>query len=233
MIICPNTGDECPKLVKPISKSAFLMVTYPDEESNEKEKIKEIEEIKNLIFNTFDKEGYEVIVAKKRKRGRNLFCKICQQIQSAPVGVIVYTEGTPSRSFPNIFFELGVMSMLGKELILLKDYKTKIPSDLTGLEWIHFKNIKNLKEELSEQIKQFKNTSDEYKRVAKFYRDKGKLEKSIDYYKRAYLLNPKGEILTELKKLLKELEGVSKDDRYYALSIRLRDNLKYFLECME
>ena len=35
------------------------------------------------------------------------------------------------------------------------------------------------------------------------------------------------------KILAKELEKVSEDDRYYALSMRLKDNLKYFLKCVK
>lgn len=231
MIICPNSGDECTKqLIKPKSRTAFLIIAYPDE--NDGEVFDKIHNIEQTIIDSFDSNNYNVILARDVK-GRNLYCKICQQIQSVPIGVIVYTEETPSVSFPNLFLELGIMSSFGKELILLKDYKVNIPNDLHGLEWTLFKDAEDLTGQLSEQIEQYEETSDYYYNdMGKFFREKGDLVKVIDYYKRAYLLYPREEILGELDELLEEIGRISQDDRYYALSIRLKDNLKYFLKCM-
>jgi vacuolar-type H+-ATPase subunit E/Vma4 len=122
------------------------------------------------------------------------------------------------------------MSSFGKEMILLKDYKVDIPSDLHGLEWIQFKDLEDLKKQLVEQIKQFAETSNYYNKMGEITKDKGDLEKTINYYKRSYLLNPQEEILNELKKLSDRVSKVSKDDRYYALSMRLKDDLKTFLQ---
>lgn len=222
MIICPNTGDECTKLVKPLVRTAFLIISY--DKKNEK-----IRKIKETIIASFKRKGYNVTLAEKRKQGRNLYCKICQQIQAVPVGVVAYTKETPINSFPNIFFELGVMTSFGKEIILLKDYNIRIPSDLHGLEWTPFKDLEDLEKQLSEQIEQFKETADYYIQMGNIYREKGDFEKTINYYKRAYLLFPKDAILDELRELLEELEKVDPNDKYYALSVRLRDNLKHFL----
>ncbi len=231
MIICPNSGDECSKnLIKPKIKTAFLIIAYPDE--SEQEIFEKIHEIEKTIINSLNNENYNVILA-KNERGKNLYCKICQQIQSVPIGILVYTTETPSKSFPNLFLELGLMTSFGKELILVKDYKVNIPNDLHGLDWIHFKNMKDLSKQLSEQIQQYEKVSDYYYNdMGKLFREKGDIIKTIDYYKRAYLLFPRTEILEDLKILLDEISKVSQDDRYYSLSMRLKDNLKHFLTCV-
>lgn len=218
MLICPNSGDECHKRIKPLPKTAFLIISYSGEK---------FREIENTIVKTLKEKDYQVILAKDIKQSRNLLCKICQTIRSTPIGIIVYTEDTPKRSLPNIFYELGLITAFGKEPILIKSKKAKIPSDLHGLEWIEFERLDELAENLSMTIDHLEEIANYYLDRAYICEEAGDTYNAVIFFERSYLLNPKKEILHELDKIREELKKEKEGDS--TLSRRLIDEINNFL----
>ncbi|MBA7555085.1 hypothetical protein ES705_47735 [subsurface metagenome] len=139
MIICPN--DECDKLIPYIPKSAFLIISYP--KKNEKG-YKEITEIEKMIEIILEKNDFSLEIAKKKLSPRSMLCKICEYIQATSFSIVIYTSGTPNRSIPKIFYEIGIAQAFGKSVYLINDEHTKRPSDLIGLEWVTIEKISDL-----------------------------------------------------------------------------------------
>jgi len=73
-----------------------------------------------------------------------MLCKICEYIQATSFSIAIYTSGTPNRSIPNIFYEIGIAQAFGKSVYLINDEHTKRPSDLIGLEWVTIEKISDL-----------------------------------------------------------------------------------------
>lgn len=76
-----------------------------------------------------------------------IFCKICRAIKQCGLALIDVSENNP-----NVMFELGMASAIGKRVILIKNYKSKIPSDLAGFEYIEYRSISELQERLLKVI---------------------------------------------------------------------------------
>jgi len=78
-----------------------------------------------------------------------LFCKICSAIRQSGLVVIDISGANP-----NVMFELGMATALEKRVILLKNHKYSVPSDLAGFEYVEYRNALELKPALTRIIEQ-------------------------------------------------------------------------------
>ena len=202
VIWCPNNqGEECSHPIIPKPKSAFLIMSYQIENSTE------LDLIEKAIRNIFKDINFNIITARDIKKRGNMLCKICEQIQSVPIGIVLYTGKTSGDSLPNIFYETGMMHTLGKDIFLIGYKISKRPTDLSGIEWIMANDIKELRSELKKQIKTINELPSWYIFNAKRSEQEGNLEKAADNFMKSVLISPEGYInyLIEFRDRLKEL----------------------------
>ncbi len=64
--------------------------------------------------------------------------KIWKMMASSPLAVGVIHEEMPQITQTNIYYELGVAQAMGKETIIVKSPRSKVPSDLIRNEYIEF-----------------------------------------------------------------------------------------------
>jgi hypothetical protein len=90
-----------------------------------------------------DQKGIEHYRADDEIKNKDVMCKICQEIQSCGK-VIANISGLN----PNVMLELGLAYGLGKEVVLIKDKKTTVISDLGGIEYIEYAHAVELQQKL-------------------------------------------------------------------------------------
>ncbi len=128
--------------------------------------------------------GFHEIDARSKITGRDFLLKIWGIALSVPIGIGVITEEFSPQTLANIFYEIGLMHALGKETVVVKTPKSKVPSDFVRTEYIQYdndfaSNFRIFLDNLSE-------VADYYSILAKQVEQNPLL--SIDYYKRAYLI---------------------------------------------
>ena len=62
--------------------------------------------------------------------------KIIQTIRGCGFGVAIFSQYTPASTLANIFFEVGLCSVFGKSVVLVKDEDSKTPSDFVRTEYL-------------------------------------------------------------------------------------------------
>ena len=117
--------------------------------------------------------------------GRDFLMKIWYQILSVPIGIGIVDESMSAQTMSNIFYEVGVLQAYGKETLIIKTSKAKIPSDFIRTEYISYDaNFQSRLDKYFETIFAL----EEY-----FLTMANQLEKnpllSIDYLRRAYLIS--------------------------------------------
>lgn len=205
MLWCPNSGEECEKKIVPHPKSGFLIISY-------KENIEEINGIENTVREVFEEKNFSLRIAKEIRGRRNILCKICENIQSVAVVIVVYTQNTPKKSAPNIFYEAGMAHFLGKEVMFIA-YKTKMPSDLSGLEWIDANDMDDLRNKLSLQLDDIMDLAEHAKILGKNEENTNNFEKAVEYYIKAVLISGDQEsvdALVNIKEKIKQFDVLNK-----------------------
>lgn len=135
--------------------------------------------------------------------------KIIQIIRGAGFGVAIFSEFTPAATLANIFFEIGLCSVLGKPVILVKSAEAKPPSDFVRTEWITFEdgNANKLSRDIKKSIKSVGE-------LAKYYEDLGDLameaedidlELAFERYRQAILIANKQAVRRKIKNILAAL----------------------------
>jgi len=72
-----------------------------------------------------------------------MLCMTGQAIKQCRFAIIDISENNP-----NVMFELGLASAIGKAVILIKNHRSRLPSDLAGFEYIEYRSISELQENL-------------------------------------------------------------------------------------
>lgn len=144
-----------------------------------------LETIRTDLCEELSKRQFFVLDANSTIKGKDFLSKIWRQVLGVPMGIAIVTEEMKLSTISNIFYEVGVLNALGKETIVIKSKEFSIPSDFIRTEYIEYDN----------QFKQKINIFlDEIDKLAEHYDLMGdSLEANpvltIDYYKRAYLIN--------------------------------------------
>lgn len=177
-------------------KHCFLMTRLG------KEIHEDVAAVRAEVTRICDECDYTVIDANARVTGRDLLLKIWKLIAETPLSVAVVHKGIPAKTLANIYYEIGVAQALGKETVIIKCPKSKVPSDLAGTEYIEFNDefevqFKKFMDGLAEQATWYETLSDQ-------------LEKNpvlaIDYLKRAYLITGDESLKDRTKELLIDAE---------------------------
>ena len=98
----------------------------------------EVEAIRQAVTRLCRTVYCQVIDAGSRVTGRDFLMKIWRLIASTPLAVCICHDKIPWRTQANIYYELGVAQALGKETILVKSPRARVPSDFVRTEYIVF-----------------------------------------------------------------------------------------------
>ena len=158
-----------------------------------------VKDIRKALRECLRSVNYKVIDASTTVTGRDFLLKIFCQIAASPLSVSVLHEDIPVPTQVNIFYELGIAQALGKETVIIKSPKSKVPSDFIRTEHIVFD---------SNFSKNFRKYLDSIFSAASFYEmladqlDRNPILE-LDYLKRAYLINGEARLKSRAKEITK------------------------------
>lgn len=144
-----------------------------------------IEQIRVEVLDVLDTFGYGLLDANSKVTGRDFLIKIWRLIIGVPAGIAIIHEDMTPQTLSNIFYELGMMEAYGKETVIVKTKKVKIPSDFLRTEYIEHGST------FAAKLKQWLNGLQElgnfFETMADQLENNPLLE--IDYLRRAYLIS--------------------------------------------
>ena len=142
---------------------------------------------------------YTIVDAATKITGRDFLIKIWKQIAASPLVAGIVHEDIPASTQANIYYELGIAQALGKETVIVKSPKAKVPSDLVRTEYIEFNGQFNSK--FSTYLNGLYSQAEHYELVAEQL-DRNPIL-AIDYLRRAYLITGDKKLRTKAKTVLK------------------------------
>jgi hypothetical protein len=129
---CFKIGTQkCPKEVKFSPKMVFVAMPFRPGYQDL---------YKYAIRPALEEMDFDIWKADERINNIDIMCKICHGIQECSCVIANISDWNP-----NVLFEIGLAYGFGKNVILVKDRKEKVPVDLKGLEYIEYDNIDELK----------------------------------------------------------------------------------------
>ena len=144
-----------------------------------------ISEIRQQLSEKLKSLSIKEVDASSIVTGRDFLMKIWYQILSVPIGIGIVDESMSAQTMSNIFYEVGVLQAYGKETLIIKTSKAKIPSDFIRTEYISYDA--NFQSRLDKYFETFFALEEYFLTMA------NQLEKnpllSIDYLRRAYLIS--------------------------------------------
>jgi hypothetical protein len=157
-------------------------------------------EIRKFITAELEKRKLIELDANSYIQGKDFLNKIWKIILSVPMGIAIVTNEMKLSTISNIFYEVGVLNALGKEIIVIKTKDFPIPSDFIRTEYIEFDD--NFQPKINNFFDQVFALADHYDVMAESLENNPNL--SIDYWRRAYLITGKDNFLRKAKKSFKE-----------------------------
>lgn len=116
--------------------------------------------------------GLHPWIAYEHPSSRDIFCKLCEGLQSSSSAIIDI-----SKPNPNVHFELGLLAGTPKPLILIKQKGSEVSTDLIGMENLEYNDTKELHQLLKEYLTNVTTKARTYPKIAgyatysEFYRD--------------------------------------------------------------
>jgi len=155
----------------------------------------ELKTIRKTIKRELKKRKINEIDALMNVTGKDFLLKIWRQILSVPMGIAILTDGMKKNTIANIFYEIGLLDSLGKEMIVVKSKNFTIPSDFIRTEYItHNKEFKN---NFKKYIDNIFERADYYEVMADLVEANPVL--SIDYLRRSYLITGNKALIAKAK----------------------------------
>jgi len=111
-------------------------------------------------------------IAYEHPDNRDIYCKMCEGLQSSSTAIIDISEPNP-----NVHFELGILAVTSKPFILIKKKGTDVSTDLKGMETLEYDGTEELSKLLKKHLTQATTKARTYPKVAgfatyqEFYRD--------------------------------------------------------------
>ncbi len=194
IIYSPLDGDALTSSIPSSPRHCFLMTRLGH---SVPEGVEAIRRSVSELCETFE---YVVVDAHSRVTGRDFLMKIWHLIASTPLSVGICHEEIPRSTQENIYYELGVAQALGKETLLVKSLKTRVPSDFVRTEYVEFNDAFN--ENFRAYLESLPQQADHYELVA------DQLDRNpilaIDYLKRAFLITGDERLRAKAQALLDE-----------------------------
>ena len=196
IIYSPIDGDAITHSIKSRPKYCFLITQLGQATP------KLVSDIQRSIKNYCQSFSYQVIDASTETTGRDFLLKIWKLIASVPICIMIIHEDTPVKTQANLYYELGVAQALGKETIIIKTPKAKIPSDFNRTEYIEFNEKFN--EKFNNFLKVTQEQAEHYKELSEVLENDPIL--AMNYLKRAFLITGNKKYQLSVKKILKTID---------------------------
>lgn len=174
----PIDSDVQMTKIKYRPKSCFVMTKLGKMVPNNIKKIRE--ELSEILT----QRGIDEIDAESIVTGRDFLMKIWNIIVAVPLGIAIIDENLKIKTLENIFFEIGVMKAYGKETIIIKMPKAKVPSDLLRDEYVEYSD--NFRDKINKFLDSFFELPEHFLMVSEILENNPLL--AIDYLRRAYLI---------------------------------------------
>ena len=165
---------------------------------------------KNLIKEVGDalkRARFSAVTAADVSGTSDFLQKIIDLIRGTGFAVAIFSDQTPAKALANVFFEVGIASILGKPVQLVMTGDNPAPSDFVRTEWIAFKvgNTARLKRDLDRSFGNIERLGSYYKRIGELALDglEADLELAFERFRQAILITDDPiarRQLTELKK---------------------------------
>jgi hypothetical protein len=206
IVYSPINGEVLSSAIQFHPKHAFIMTQLAEPMSQELSKISTALEVELASL------GFDWIDATSLMTGKDFLDKIWKIILGVPLGIAIVTPDMSQKTIANIFYELGIMDALGKETLIIKSKSYKIPSDFKRTEYLNYDTA------FKSRFKQFGENL--LKREEHYWLMSEILEAdpvlSIDYIKRAYLLNPKIRYKKEAEKIFNQnIHAIDKQSKIH------------------
>jgi len=199
----PTDGEVDNTPIKWRKKTCFFMTQLGGKITPE---LKEVQDRLALLFSEI---GYDIIDANGIRTGKDFLNKIWKIMVTVPVGIAIVQKGIKPKTMANIFYELGMMQILGKETITIKVGNVALPSDVIRTEYIEYgtsfdKDIRKFMGSLTDAAEHYIMVSEQL--------DNNPLL-VIDYLRRAYLITGDDSLQEHAKEIMKclNLSGRAKN----------------------
>jgi hypothetical protein len=143
-------------------------------------------EMRAALKQVLKEHSYSLLDADSSITGRDFLLKIWDFIVSVPVGVALLHEEMRADTIANIFYELGILQAYGKETLIVKTPGVTIPSDFVRTEHVQYSH--DFKPRIRRFLISLHDRASYYSTMAEHVERNPLL--SIDFLRRAYLLNP-------------------------------------------
>ncbi len=217
IIFSPLANEEMTGAFKPMPGCAFVMM-------HSAKAIAPVErEIEKRAIAVLQTCGFATTKATGSFGTKDFLDKIIRLIRGCGFGLAIFSEFTPAKTLANIFFEIGICYVLGKDVILIKTKDAPIPSDFVRNEWIEFEPA-----DKSGFSRSLQGACNELRQNADFYRQLGEiaLEAADTDYELAFERFKQSALLVHSATALDQIKGISV--RLAALSGTSADAKSYF-----
>ena len=160
----------------------------------------QITEIREHLASILKGHGLTDLDAASVVTGRDFLLKIWKLITAVPLGAAIIDETMSPETLCNIFYEIGLMQALGKETVVIKTVKAKVPSDFVRTEYIKFDS--QFEANIEKYFQTYWELADHYESMADLIERDPLL--AIDYLRRSYLMTGRAELKDRAKNLLEK-----------------------------
>jgi|ERR1043166_5011910 hypothetical protein len=166
-------------------------------------------EIRDSIIQVLKNYKMELIDADSVITGRDFLIKIWDLILGVPLGIAIIHKEMRPQTLANIFYEIGLMQAYGKDLLVIKTQRTRMPSDFARTEYIEFST--DFVNRLGRFVESHLSNANYYAHMA------DQLERNpllaIDYLKRAYLISGEENYRMQAKEIFEsaDIQGRAKN----------------------
>ena len=160
----------------------------------------QITEIREHLASILKGHGLTDLDAASVVTGRDFLLKIWKLITAVPLGVAIIDENMSPETLCNIFYEIGLMQALGKETVVIKTVKAKVPSDFVRTEYIKFDS--QFETNIEKYFHTYWELADHYESMADLIERDPLL--AIDYLRRSYLMTGRAELKDRAKNFLEK-----------------------------
>ena len=136
--LCPFTGAGCNTIQDTDKSMVFVGMPFSEDFADV---------YRFAIKPAVESRGYRAWRADEVLSSAPIFCKVCGAIHKCGLAVIDI-----SASNPNVMFELGMAAALEKRVVLIKNHKHSVPTDLAGFEYVAYRNAYELKDSLARAL---------------------------------------------------------------------------------
>lgn len=161
ILFSPIDQSEMVGPFKPYPRTAFVMRQIGGEISDADNAL-----IKETMA-ALKRAHFKAITAADVSGTKDFLQKIIDLIRGCGFGVAIFSDKTPAKALANIFFEVGIASVLGKPVQLVMTGENPAPSDLVRTEWISYKTneVKKLRADLKKSLDTIKETASFYRQI--------------------------------------------------------------------